>query len=480
MASNPVSKGIGSGAAQVFDVSRMDRSMNKAFDTINAKKEAEEKARIAKKKLDDAGKGKLKGQFEDLDYSNVMLGDQKILANEVTEEMSRFDGHWGEILNGDPEWANKYRQSMAGLKAKINTSAISKPLADAQYQKMKEPDSGYSLEAIKNYEKLKAQPGYNHDEMLQSGALNRDQIIGSIFKNVDESLDSLDVFYDKKDSAGRNADKSSWDVVSKKWKSDEEALPIFRNNVMAKPSLIQDMNIQYGHLKDNTKTEEENNDVMMKAFYEEYKNGRQEEEKATNYTKAPEEDSTGGFGRHGDLQYRVKPRNNEPENLDLAGTLKDKEITLNTTGLVNGKREVVAGDITNIEYIKDDDSFYATVNLTRNTFKDLTDDERFELVSAGKGVKKDDWEGMSNEEKFAIQDDYIKTQSRGGLKKVKVEGNIANQILLKYNKSGARNMKELFGINKEDKSAAPSKGSVVGGYKFLGGDPKNQKNWKKI
>jgi len=285
---NPVSKGIGTGAAQVFDVSRMDRSMNKAFDTINAKKEAEEKARIAKKKLDDAGKGKLKGQFEDLDYSNVMLGDQKVLASEVTEEMSRFDGHWGEILNGDPEWANKYRQSMAGLKAKINTSAISKPLADAQYDKMKEPDSGYSPEAIKNYEKLKAQPGYNHDEMLQSGALNRDQIIGSIFENTDKAfLENTDSLYDYRDAGSTDGEGNYYKVDSKTWKSDEEAFPKFKETVEANPSLMQDMNIQYAELPLEDR---------MKALYDGYKESRRLDEKATIDNKAKkDEDGNGEF-----------------------------------------------------------------------------------------------------------------------------------------------------------------------------------------
>lgn len=306
---NPVSKGIGTGAAQVFDVSRMDRAMNKAFDTINAKKAQEEKDRIAQKKLDDAGKGKLKGQFEDLDYSKVMLGDQKVLADEVTNEMSRFDGHWGEILSGDPKWSNEYRKSMAGLKSKINTSAISKPLADAQLAKMKEPDSGYSEEAIENYMRLKSQPGYNHDEMLQTGGLNRDQIIGSMMGNTKKAFPDMNAFYDFKDSSGKNTDGSGYDVVSQEWKDDATALEQFNSVVQSSPSLGIDRNIQY---KDVEGWDQMSEEQKNKVWYDDFKKTNDVSKKSTSYTQKDEDDGAGGAGYNNEV-YNITVKSDERE-----------------------------------------------------------------------------------------------------------------------------------------------------------------------
>ena len=284
MADNPQSRGIGTGAAQVYDYSRIDNAMNNAMNVVNRKKERQADKEDAEQKEKDLALKKLRSDFK-YDTSKIKDVDRAVVEEKVKNLNASMDGNWESVLNGDPKYSNMYRELTSEIKNYIADSADAKKEELALYNKAKEPNSGYSAEAVKNLENLWTTPGITPSMLREQGAYNRDTIIGNIFGKVDDAFHNENTALYKEIDTSYTDSKGGYNKQSgKKWLPDEEALPKFKKTVLGTPEIMQDMNIKYGELPEEERFE---------AFYNDYKTSRIDEQMSKSSGAAQERDSGG-------------------------------------------------------------------------------------------------------------------------------------------------------------------------------------------
>lgn len=285
---NPKSSGIGTGAAQVYDYSRIDRAMENAFNVVNRKKE---KAQDRQDKLDDEKRkaiAQMQGEFGEYDTIKMKRADVQPLIEMIAESNKELDGNWDKVYNGDPYYSNLYKQQTMLHKKFIGDSMDAKTKFQDLIKMAGEPDSGYSEDRYNQLLEVSTQPGTTWDTAVNEGITSRDQIIGNIFEKVDGAfLDADTALYDEVQKKYTAPDGSSSYRKEKKWLPDNEAKVKFSKTVQASPELMTDMNIKYGDLPEEEK---------LDAFYNDYKESRIDEKSVTDYSAAQIDDSDSGSG----------------------------------------------------------------------------------------------------------------------------------------------------------------------------------------
>ncbi len=291
---NPVSKGIGTGAAQVYDYSRIDNAMNNAFRSMAAKDAAAEAKKEAKEAAKRKAEAKLRGDLK-FDTSKIKDVDKDVVKNMVQTAFSEMDGHWEDINNGDPEWTNNYIELTSGIKNYISSSANEKVKEDNLFKTMNAgSDTGYSEDAKNKLIEAMATPGFFAGQFNDSGLSRRDQVIGNPYTKVDAAFEKgSDVLYKDKDYSVPNAQGGQTTVEGKEWLPDDEAFPKFMSNVMSTPELVNDVRIQYGNPGEDV-TEDQ-----VRDFYNDYKSTRQKEWEKTRITKDTAEEPTSKYKKGG-------------------------------------------------------------------------------------------------------------------------------------------------------------------------------------
>jgi hypothetical protein len=281
---NPVSKGIGTGAAQVYDYSRIDNAMNNAFQMISNKQERADKAKADKEAAKKKAEAKLKGEWK-FDSSKVKDADKDVIIEMVNSGFNDLDGHWEDIMNGDPEWTNKFNSLSMGIKNYISSSADTKVFEDNFLKDINKPDSGYSDAKKEELMNGIASPGNFMSKYNETGLINRDQVIGNTFTKVDKVfLDNTDSLYETVDKTYKNAQGGFSSTKSKTWKDDSEAFPKFMTTIENTPELMNDIRIQYGNPGEDV-TEDQ-----VRQFYNDYKTSRINEWKQTDVGADPEKE----------------------------------------------------------------------------------------------------------------------------------------------------------------------------------------------
>ena len=146
MAGNPTSKGVGSGTAVLHDYSIINNATSKLFDNLRADRDAGAKKKDAAKAKQEAAEKQLRGELGDYDSSKIRIADRDSSLEMYQAIMRKYEGRYGDMINGDPEVSNQYRQDIGNLKNYMANSADSKAEFKAMDKAMNEPNSGFSTE----------------------------------------------------------------------------------------------------------------------------------------------------------------------------------------------------------------------------------------------------------------------------------------------------------------------------------------------
>jgi hypothetical protein len=282
---NPVSKGIGTGAAQVYDYSRIDNAMNNAFQMISNKQERADKAKADKEAAKKKAEAKLRGEWK-FDTTLIRDADIDVVTEMVNGGFNELNDHWEDIINGDPEWTNKFNSMSTNIKNYIANSKKSKEQKDMLLKEWGDGSlTGHSKDQINRFIETDTIPGYFISDMQKDGFYNRDQVVGNPFTKVDKVfLDNTDSLYETVDKTYKTAQGVFTSTKRKTWKDDSEAFPKFMTTVENTPELMNDIRILYGNPGEDV-TEDQ-----IRQFYNDYKESRINEWEKTAGGAAPEKE----------------------------------------------------------------------------------------------------------------------------------------------------------------------------------------------
>jgi hypothetical protein len=273
----PVSKGIGTGAAQVYDYSRIDNAMNQAFNRINLRTQREEATKAARQQKRDDAIRSLRGEFGKFDSSKVKEVDKEVIREMVKSGYDQLQGHFEDIHNGDPEWTSKYMDIIGGIKDYISNSADTKTWEENRQKEMEK--GGYSESKFEELADNRNTPGRFINDQMKDGVHKRDQIIGDLWTKIDAASEE-NVMYNMNKSDTTLADGTRVVKDSKVWKDDSEAFPTFLANVKSSHQLMNDINIMYSHLPE---------DERYRKAFDDYKVARKNEIFSDTYEEASED-----------------------------------------------------------------------------------------------------------------------------------------------------------------------------------------------
>lgn len=288
MAQNPTSKGIGTGSAQVFDYSRIDRAMANMFDTIGKKDAAAALKADEQQAKEEKAIAELSGKLGDYDVNKLRTVDVDSAIKMTNDSLKKYNGHWKDILNGDPKWSNMYNEDIGNIKKFMAGSINSKEQFKKLYESADSIDSGFSDERKKAIKEYYLKPGATYEEAVELGLTSQDTIVGNPLSRIDDAFkESGDELYYFVNKAYTAADGSSSTRREKVWKEDSEAIPAFKSTIASSTRLMSDMNIKYPNMSF---------DDQVKAFYDEYKSSRQLDTKESSYRAAQIKDNSGSGG----------------------------------------------------------------------------------------------------------------------------------------------------------------------------------------
>mgnify|MGYP003648461158 CR=1 FL=1 len=418
---NPGNKGAGTGTAVLKDYSGLNRATSDFFKGYKADAE---KAK-AKKDAASAAKGKalaeLRGDFGDYDTSKMRESDKDAAVAMNEDSMSKFSGHWGDILNGDPEWSNLYREEMNKNKIFISNSVESKQEMKDLYSTINEPDSGYSPEKKKQMEEYMLATGSTMKGMKDGNLYAQDVVVGEPLKRMDAAfLDSGTELYTVKKGSyiNKNNEKVAYDKQN--WKPDSEALPIFKSTISNIPRMMNDLEIMYPG---------EDLDSQVQKFYDKYKESREVVRNNYDRGRAPVESKSNGNGwgdKRDKYDFAVREIDTSISEADPLVEKEDSEaitigkksgspltpITVNgTVGVVSEIKKDGKGNWVVVRNITKDD-LQGNYTFTGETVTDRLDEKMAAHLESEYGIP-NDIEGFSKELKAKNSAQSVNTSNVG-------------------------------------------------------------------
>lgn len=152
---SPLSRGIGTGAAQVFDDSKIYQSFQRKLDKDQA-------ARAAEQEAADLAAAEARGEFEELDLTKGWtLRDSDYLSQEYLNLMDKYNGKWGEVYK-DPGLQRELSRDRVIMQQKINKSQAAKEAyGDLSKMYLDEKQNQYfSEEQMDLFNSIAKNPGY--------------------------------------------------------------------------------------------------------------------------------------------------------------------------------------------------------------------------------------------------------------------------------------------------------------------------------
>jgi len=401
MANNPRSAGIGTGAAQVYDYSRIDNAMRDAMGIVSQKRAVAEKRQ---QELDDEKRKaiqQMRGEFGDYDTTKMKRADVDYLINMVKKSKEQLDGNWDKVYQGDPYYSNLYNEHVMLQKKFIGDSIDSKEKFQAAIKAAEEPDSGFSEAAKERLLKASITENVMWSDAVGQGITTRDQIIGNIFENIDGAfLNSGDELYDIKQAGSKNAQGGFYEVDSKIWKDDKEAFPKFKSTIKANPSLIRDMDIQYSDVPEEER---------MQRMYEDYKSSRETYKKDVTSYAAQDDSKDGVDGATINVVPYVLPNG-------------VKGITF-----ANPKKALTPVSITVPKTGKSPEKVLSVMP------SEIYKNKKGEWKLRGKATNKS-WNELTSkeQEKYGSEDNYLQTAEPGDVVDQVIQKNMAAKIAAQY------------------------------------------------
>ena len=307
----PSNKGINTGSAQVYDISRTGAAFDKFFSDKNKKSEAQRKAGEAAKLKKDAAIKELSGEYSDYDVNKLQISDVDAFQAMISDLHKKYDGEWGGILNNDPEVSNAYRNDIANIKKFAATSIDSKPQAQ-DFAKEIAGNPLYSDEFQENFSKNYGTPGFDFNRELSEGNLKRDVARGDFYKNMNSLfVNKGDELYNEVDKSYTGKDGSFHSEKTKSWKTDDEAFPKFKETVGRDVEMMSDININYANLPEEER---------INAAYKDFKNASEISERKTVDRAAKPDDSGDvngdGLGKSGKYDFAIRNEGSKIDPLD--------------------------------------------------------------------------------------------------------------------------------------------------------------------
>lgn len=259
---NPTNAGIGTGAAQVIDTSRLDRAMYNAFETINAKNAASDEEKKAKQAKLEKAAAELRGENK-FDTSHIRVQEYDAITKAARDLTTEFQGQWQDMANGGVAY-NAYRVKADAINKMIAESADMKV---AQVQMFTDIQSNELMSDAKKSASLKmiTAVGANPDVIRQSGYLNRDEVRADYNLNIKKQFPELDVFYNMDSGGYTNAEGGGNTFEYKKIILDSEAIPKFKES-LGKEEIL-DISIKFSGIDPDTGEERTPEKKFEKAYH---------------------------------------------------------------------------------------------------------------------------------------------------------------------------------------------------------------------
>jgi len=276
----PVSSGIGTGQAQVFDYERTGRTLDKIVDyamqekAYNKKVKAAKEAEEARKKSDRYNKEI--SDLQKIDYYKLRHSDRELAASKVNQLLEIFKGNFEDIYNGG-EKSLEFQDKIAELRI---WTANSMETAEEDKEKRKDMEKNpeqYDDEDFKQFKTNVETPNtffYSRD--IQPKPIVED-VAGFVATNM------KNIYY--KPEYHNETDEKIVSLTGDVFVSDEESFTEFKKQIKINPEL----QLQIRTLN-KLKGQDELTDDMLKEVHDAGKARLPQSKKYINTTKEKKEE----------------------------------------------------------------------------------------------------------------------------------------------------------------------------------------------
>jgi len=383
MAVNPTSKGVGSGTAVIHDYGAINKATTELFKNIRTDRAEDAKKKESAKAKQDLAAKQLKGELGEYDSSKIRIADRDASLKMYQEIMRKYEGRYGDMINGDPEVSNQYRQDIGNLKNFMANSADSKAEISEKY-KAAVQDGRFSQKRLDALLNTKNVVGYTSNDAANAGLFSRD--IARKNHVINLSKDLKESWFKKAAGGVNRTDGSGYTSESLKIRPDSETLAEFTDYVAANPQIAEDMAITFpiDRSVDPGSKEAEGKITTIEDQYQAYHDAVKST-MSPDYSKVvstqKDKDADGnGFGDKRDFSL-------VPFESELAGDVVSKGIKIAKTGgkdiksydvsvsetkdgeTVKATRSIIPATV---EYDESSDSWYMTGQSTKDVYDKST------------------------------------------------------------------------------------------------------------
>jgi len=280
----PVSSGIGTGQAQVFDYERTGRTLDKFVDYAMQEKAYNKKVKAAKEAEETRKKSdKYNEQISDLqkiDYSKLKMADREVAASKVNEAVETFKGNFEDIYNGGKK-SLEFQDKIAELRIWMANS-----METAEFEKEKRKDIEQNPELYDEEQKEELLKGIKtpnlhlgnegYGENIYQQPIVED-VAGFVAKNM------RNIYY--KPEVHNETDEKIVSLTGDIFVSDEESFAEFKKQV----KINSQLQLQIRTLN-KLKKQDELTDDMLKEVHDAGKARLPQSKKYINTTKDKKED----------------------------------------------------------------------------------------------------------------------------------------------------------------------------------------------
>ena len=381
----PVSSGIGTGAAQVYDFGLTNRALDKAVDYSLQESQYQKqlKQRQAEIEADKEAKKKLsvsKYQQElAYDPTKINLADRDLYKRETEALLQKYSGRWEDVTNGGEaymEFAKDLNKLKVGFANSMDTRvALAEKFADVE----KNP-SAYDSDQIIELQKIAETEGFVWDSQAEQMFAPKPEI-GDLAGDLSETLKQIwykPEFYNETDGSVSSA---TGDI----FKSDEDSFNEFKKQLKALPKEQTRIRRFY-----NTPVGEDITEEQLKEMHDLSKARLPQFRKVINKTKEKEE---GVVGLYNNKNWNVNTTTDKRGNTVLTMTKKTGgllEVTDQVAISADGQEKVYfqKGKVEAVKTKENSDGSYnVVVSLSGKAVPRASDGNGFEGEASNRSSK---------------------------------------------------------------------------------------------
>lgn len=296
----PVSSGIGTGAAQVYDTSRSYNAMGKVLDANADLMEYQNKMAALKKRDEQEAKERdytkiaALQKAAEVDYGNMKPVYVDLTKAEAQAFKDKYAGKYEQILNNNPEIVNEYYKDLANLKANVSKRVESWEQQKEIIARITKNPEKYKNSQIALAEELYLNP--DTDMSKYQSSFGEKLQIGNPFNDAAKTYEAI--FYKPKTSV--ETDKGIYANTGNVYEDEQVSLAEFKKQLAANPELKVRM---YAALEDDADIEKDSRGVptiagqeqLLQKSYKLTKALLPESKEIVNKTKEQKDDSSYGY-----------------------------------------------------------------------------------------------------------------------------------------------------------------------------------------